>query len=349
MGTGSVIVPEEAEQFIAEGQCDMVALGRTLLADPRWAANAHDGKRIRPCIRCNVCHHQLWLAEPLICQVNPYLLKETQEPTQPTNRKKKVMVVGGGPGGIRAAVVAAARGHDVTLFEARPYLGGMLYPGSRPKCKEEVGLLLQYYEGELADSDVKVKTSVEVTLEMVQQEKPDVLVIAVGSRALIPDIPGIDQPHVVTAIEALRDRGIVKGKKVVIIGGGDVGCETACHLADAGKEVTIIETLSELMTDQIINNVKMVMYQLLADKQVGYFTKNQVTQIDEKTVEVKGPEGGRTLPADTVVIATGMRRDDTARDTLRLGCAEVHVVGDCGELGRIRDAVVQGDLAGRLI
>lgn len=349
MGTGSVIVPAEAERLIADGACDIVALGRTLLAEPHWAAKAQAGKRVRPCIRCNVCHHQLWLAAPLICQVNPYLLKEAQEPIQPTAHKKKVMVVGGGPGGIRAALVAARRGHDVTLYEAQPRLGGMLYPGSRPKCKDEVGLLLQYYEGELADSDVKVRTGVEVTLETVQQEKPDALVIAVGSREIIPDIPGVDQPHVVTAIEALRNPGNVKGKQVVIIGGGDVGCETACHLADAGKEVTIIEILPELMTDQVINNVKMAMYQLLTDKGIKLFTSNQVTQIDDKTVEVKGPQGGRTLPADAVVIATGVRPNETARETLRLGCAEVHIVGDCGGLGRIREAVIQGDLVGRLI
>jgi len=349
MGTGSIIVPQEAEQFIAGGQCDLLALGRTLLAEPRWAVKAQQGRRIRPCIRCNECHHQLWRAEPLICQVNPYLLKEAQEPVQPASRRKKVMVVGGGPGGINAALVAAARGHDVTLCEAQPYLGGMLYPGSRPGCKEEVGLLLEYYQGELADSGVKVKTGVRATLEMVQQEKPDALVIAVGSRAVIPDIPGIDRPHVVTAIDALRDRRIVKGKQVVVIGGGDVGCETACHLADAGKQVTIVEMLPELMADQCINNVKMAMYRLLADKGVTVFTNNRVTQIDEKTVEVKGPEGGRTLPADAVVIATGVEPDEIQRETLRLGCAEVHMVGDCAQLGRIRQAVIQGDLAGRLI
>jgi len=349
IGTGSVILPDEAEQFIAEGQCDMLALGRTLLADAHWAAKAQQGKRIRPCIRCNVCHHQLWLAESLICQVNPYLLKEAQEPIQPTSRKKKVMVVGGGPGGMQAALVASARGHDVTLFEAQPYLGGMLYPGSRPTCKQEVGLLLEYYKGELADSKVKVKTGVEVTLETVQQERPDALVLAVGSRPVMPDIPGIDQPHVVTAVEALCDPNVVRGKQVVIIGGGDVGCETACHLAEAGKEVTIIELLPELMTEQPINNVKMAMYQLLADLGVTYFTSSQVTQIDEHTVEVKGPQGGRTLPADAVVIAVGFVPNTLVRDTLRLGCAEVHLVGDCIEPGRIREAVVQGDLVGRLI
>ena len=349
MASGSIIVPEEAEQFLADGKCDLIGLGRTLLADPHWATRAQKGENIRPCIRCNVCHHQLWLALPLICTVNPYLLKEAQEPIQATSRRKKVMVVGGGPGGISAALVASARGHDVTLYEARPYLGGMLYPGSRPDCKAEVRLLLDYYEKELADSKVDVKMGVEVTLEMVQAEKLDALVIAVGSSAAVPDIVGIDQPHVVTAIDALRDRDIVMGQQVVVIGGGDVGCETACYLADVGKDVTIIEILPELMTDQYIDNVKMVMYNLLNEKGVKYFTSCQVTQIDEKTVEIKDAAGGRTLPAESVVVSTGCNPSVDLRETLRLGCAEVHIVGDCGELGRIREAVMQGDLAGRLL
>ncbi len=349
VATGSIVVPEEAEQFLAEGKCDMFALGRTLLADPHWPLKARKGENIRPCIRCNVCHHQLWLAEPLICAVNPYLLRETQEPVQPASRRKNVMVVGGGPGGINAALVASARGHEVTLYEERPHLGGMLEPGSRPGCKAELILLREYYEKELADSNVKVKTGVEVTLELVQKEKPDALVIAVGSQAVIPDIPGIDQPHVVTAVNALRELELGVGQNVVVIGGGDVGCETACYLADSGHSVTIIETLPVLMTEQYISNVRMIMYQLLADKGVKYFTSNEVVQIDDKTVEVRGPEGGRTLRADSVVIAVGFRPNEDLRETLRLGCAEVHIVGDCGKLGRIREAVVQGDLAGRLV
>jgi 2,4-dienoyl-CoA reductase-like NADH-dependent reductase (Old Yellow Enzyme family)/thioredoxin reductase len=349
IATGSIILPEEAEQYLDEGKCDMFALGRTLLADPHWPSKARKGENIRPCIRCNVCHHQLWLAEPLVCAVNPYLLKEAQEPVQLTSRKKKTTVVGGGPGGINAALVASARGHEVTLYDERPYLGGMLYPGSKPEFKADLALLLKYYERELANSKVTVKTGVHVTLERLQKEKPDALVIAVGSQAFIPDIPGVDQPHVMTAVDALRDPDRVRGKTVVVIGGGDVGCETACYLADKGHKVTIIEILPELMTEQYINNVRMLMYQLLADKGVQYFTNNEVIQIDDKTVEVKGPEGGRTLSADSVVVAVGFSPDEDMRETLRLGCAEVHIVGDCGKLGRIREAVAQGDLAGRLI
>ena len=116
--------------------------------------------------------------------------------------------------------------------------------------------------------------------------------LAVGSVPWQPDIPGIDQPHVLPAIDVLRDVSVVKGQNVVVIGGGDVGCETAVHLADAGKKVTIIEILPELMTEQYINNVKMAMYQLLNDKGIRYFTRNQVTQIDARDAGGQRP-GGR--------------------------------------------------------
>jgi 2-enoate reductase len=349
IGAGSIIVPEEAERFVAEGQCDLVALGRTLLAEPHWALKAQQARRVRPCIRCNVCHHQLWLGEPLVCQVNPYLLKETHEPLQPSSRKKKVMVVGAGPGGINAALTAAARGHDVTLYDAQPQIGGMLYPGSRPNCKQELGLLLKYYEEELADSSVKVTTGVQVTLKRVQQEKPDTLVLAVGSRPAFPEIPGVDQPHVITAVDALRDRESVQGENVVVIGGGEVGCETACYLAEVGKSVTVVEILPRLADGQEINNVRMFLYKLLDEEGITYLTETSVTQISEGRVEVKGPQGSRTLEADTVVIAVGCEPSKVERDTLRLGCTEVHVVGDCGTLGRIREAVAQGNTVGRLI
>jgi 2-enoate reductase len=349
VGVGSIIRPEEADQMIADGQCDMVALGRTLLADAHWGKNAKEGKRIRPCIRCNVCHHQLWLALPIVCTVNPYLVLEAKEPVEEAGTKKKVMVVGAGPGGINAALVASRRGHDVTLYEKQQYIGGMLYPGSRPECKEDVRPLVDYYEGELSDSTVKVKTGVEVTPELVEKEAPDALVIAVGGKSKMPEIIGIDGSNVVAAVDALRDSSIVKGDKVVIIGGGDVGCETACHLADEGKEVTIVEILPELMTDQIINNVKMLMFPLLDEKGVKYFTSTTTTMIHEGGVEVTGAQGGRTLLADTVVVATGLEPDEETKDNLRLMCGNVYVVGDCGELGRIREAVRDGDLVGRLI
>ncbi|MBN1292166.1 MAG: NAD(P)-binding protein, partial [Candidatus Latescibacteria bacterium] len=127
MATGSITVPEEAEQFITDGLCDMVALGRTTFADPHWARKAREGKRMVPCIRCNVCYHR---PDTMCCSVNPYLLKEAEQELPKPSKKKRIMIVGAGPAGIRCALTASKRGHDVTLYEKQPYIGGMTYPGS---------------------------------------------------------------------------------------------------------------------------------------------------------------------------------------------------------------------------
>jgi 2,4-dienoyl-CoA reductase-like NADH-dependent reductase (Old Yellow Enzyme family)/thioredoxin reductase len=349
VATGSIVRPDEADQFIADGVCDLVAPGRAFLADPYWVRKAREGKPIRPCIRCNVCHHRLFQHAPLVCTVNPYLLREAQEPIQPAMTKKRVMVVGAGPAGISAALAASARGHDVTLYEKEPRIGGMVYAGSRPDCKEDVRPLLDYYEAELRGSDVKVKTGTEVTHELIQEEHPDALVIAVGGKPKLPDIIGINSPNVVTAIDVLQNPDVVKGEKVVVIGGGDVGCETACQLADIGKKLTIVEILPDLMTDQEINNVKMQMFPLLREKKIGWHTATTTEMIHEDGIEVNGAEGRRSIPADTVVVATGLEPRTVLSERLRLEASEVYIVGDCNKLGRIREATYDGDRIGRMI
>ena len=362
MATGSITVPEEAEKFISEGMCDMVALGRTVLADAHWVNNAKAGKRVVPCIRCNVCYHQLWLAGPLWCSVNPYLLHEAEQNIPPATLKKNVMIVGAGPAGIRCALTASKRGHNVTLYEKQPYVGGMVYPGSRPKCKEDVALLWEWYKAELEDSDVTLKLNIEVTPEMVDREVPDALVIAVGTEPIIPDIPGIDKPHAVTAVEVLSDISKFKGTKAVVVGGGDVGCETACFLADNGFEVTIVEILPKLLEENIMTNVKVQMFTLLEEKNIKVMTETKVTAIIDEGCEICLPNGKQTgLEADVVAFAVGMKE----QENFTLGSAmnivpqsgviaemamkadEVHLIGDCATLGRIREATEAGERVGR--
>ena len=363
MATGSITVPEEAERFIAEGKCDMVALGRTILADPHWARKAKEGRRPLPCIRCNVCYQQLWYNRPLWCAVNPLLLRENEIELSIPARKKKVMIVGAGPGGIRCALTAAARGHDVTLYEKRPYIGGMIYPGSRPKCKEDVALLLDWFGAELAESRAKLVTNTEVTPELVDSERPDTLVIAVGTEPLLPDVPGIDKPHVATAVDVLRDVSAYKGKKAVVVGGGEVGCETACHLADNGFDVTIVEMLPELLQESDNINVKVQMFALLGEKGIEVMTGTKLSAVIDSGVEVILPSGKAWgLDADLAAIAVGMKEPDviTVPGTemnitpqcgligeLAMKADEVYVIGDCAKPGRIREAVEAGENVAR--
>jgi 2,4-dienoyl-CoA reductase-like NADH-dependent reductase (Old Yellow Enzyme family)/thioredoxin reductase len=364
MGTGSVTIPEEAEECIASGMCDMVAIGRTVLADPEWPKKAREGRTrsITPCIRCNVCYDLLWHNEPLECTMNPYLSHEAEQELTPAVRKKKVMVVGGGPAGVRSAVTASKRGHEVILCEKMPYIGGMMYPGSRPKFKEDVARALAWMEDELSRSAVKVRLDTEATPELVGAEAPDALVIAIGAEQIVPKVPGMDKPHVAFAVEVLRDVSKYPGKRAVVVGGGDVGCETACHLADCGFEVTLVGRNPLLMKH---NNrfVRIEMAELLKEKKVRVMTGTVLNAVIDMGAEVLLPSGKRWgIEADRVIMAIGFEETKTAEQAgpammarpkpgliaaLSMKAPEAHVIGDCCALGRIVDAMREGERVGR--
>ncbi len=365
IGTGGVSVPEEAEALLASGKCDMVALGRPSLADPHWPNNARETGRVVPCIRCNVCYKQLWAGETLWCSVNPYLLREAEQEISIPARKKKVLVAGAGPAGIRCALTAAKRGHEVLLCEKRPYIGGMVYPGSRPQCKQDVARLLEWFHAELAGSAVRLRLNTEVIPELVETEAPDALVLAVGAEPSYPDVPGIDKPHVISAVEALRDVTKFAGKKAVVVGGGDVGCETACHLADQGWEASIVEMLPDLLMESPVVDTRPPLKALLAQRNIGIFVNTRLNAVTDDGIEVilpNGKQGG--LVADLVVIATGFRPPmlvnpgDVSRHIaptsgplgkLAAHAVETHIIGDCASPGRIREAIEAGERVGRWV
>jgi 2-enoate reductase len=330
----------------------MVALGRTLVADPHWVNKAGRGdfRRIIPCIRCNVCYHQLWLGQYLCCSMNPYVFKESQQELSPAPRAKKVMVIGAGPAGIRCALTASKRGHAVTLYEKQPYIGGMVYPGSRPVFKVDVARAIDWFSAELENSTVTVKLNTAVTPEMIEREAPDALVLAFGGEPVKLDLPGADKPHVVPAVEALRDISRFSGKKAVVVGGGDVGCETACHLANHGFETTIIEILPRLMEENINTNVKVQMFNLLDEKNVKVMTETRANAFIDGGIEVILPNGKQWgLEADVVAVAVGIKPNEERLKKFDLLAEEVYFIGDCAAPGRIREATEAGERVGRWI
>ncbi|MHB9028397.1 MAG: oxidoreductase [Candidatus Latescibacterota bacterium] len=365
IGTGGVSVPEEAEELLASGKCDMVALGRPSMADPYWPNHARETGLVVPCIRCNVCYKQLWAGETLWCSVNPYLLREAEQGLSTPVQKKKVLVAGAGPAGIRCALTAAKRGHEVVLCEKRPYIGGMIYPGSRPACKQDVMRLLEWFRAELAESAVQLKLNTEVTPELVVSEAPDALVLAVGAEPSYPPVPGIDKPSVAPAVEVLRDVARFTGKKAVVVGGGDVGCETACHLADHGWKASIVEMLPDILQESPVVDTRPPLKALLAARNIAVYTGVRLNAVTDGGVEVilpNGKQGG--LDADLVVMATGfnppmlVNPGDVSRHIapssgplgkLAAQVAETHIIGDCAHLGRIREAIEAGERVGRWV
>ena len=247
---GSIMNIKRAEEILAAGQADFVAMCRPLLADPEMPRKYALGREEdhRPCLRCQYCGLRLMIPAVINCAVNPFLGNETEFPEGKVKKadvKKKVAVIGGGPAGIQALLTLCERGHDVTLYEMSDRLGGHVVPGSALSFKQDVRDYLEYLVRQAKKAPARILLNTEATKEMLDAEGYDALIIAVGSRPAVPPVPGIDKPHVHWAPEV--DMGKVKaGQKTVIVGAGAVGIECAIGLKRAGKDVTVVEMAPDM-------------------------------------------------------------------------------------------------------
>lgn len=349
---GRLGYPELADSVLREGKADFVALGRPLLADPQWPLKAMEGRLedIRPCIGCQEgCIGRVFHAESLSCAVNPACGNERELEITPAERSKSVLVVGGGVAGMDAARVAALRGHKVTLCEKGDRLGGHLIPGSVPEFKRDLALLRDYYATQLAKLSVKIELGKEVTPKLVVEMKPEVVIMATGSTPIVPEIPGIEKDIVVTAIDVLLGRKMA-GERVIVAGGGLVGCETAVYLAQQGKRVTVVEMLEEIIPDVFEAN-KQHLLKLLAENGVSVLTDASLGRVtdDGAIVVNKRRRYEAELKADTVVLSLGLKPERGLIEALEGKVPELHVIGDCEEPRKIMDAVWSAFYTTRLL
>ncbi|MBW1913052.1 MAG: FAD-dependent oxidoreductase, partial [Deltaproteobacteria bacterium] len=248
---GAITDPEMAERILIEGKADLVAMARALIADPELPSKSYNGKRkeIIPCTRCLDCLGRVAVFLPIRCAVNPVVGRETEcGEIRLAIQKRKVLIVGGGPAGMEAGIVAALRGHQVTLYEKEEQLGGNLALAAIPPFKEDMKRFLDYLVGRVNELPIDVKAATEATAETVKAESPDVIVVAAGAVPLIPDIPGANSPNTVWSGDILAGK-VQPGEDIIVAGGGLVGCEIALFLAQQGKKVSIIEMLDEVATD----------------------------------------------------------------------------------------------------
>jgi len=351
IAVGKLGYPELAESVLQNKKADFVCLGRALLADPEWPNKVKKERLedIRPCIGCHEgCLKRIFDGKYISCAVNPATGMEREFTIKPAEQKKSVLVVGGGPGGMEAARVAALRGHQVTLWEKSNALGGNLIPASIPDFKQDYGSLVNFLATQIRKLGVTIELRKEATPELIRMMKPDVVFIATGSTPIIPEVPGITEEAVVTAVDLLMGRQGA-GESVVVVGGGLVGCETALHLAQKGKNVTIVEMLDSVMPDVPPAN-SMHLLELLADMDVQILTETKFLEITDKGIAIADKYGKRsTLEADTIVLAMGLRSNEGLLDALRDKVPEVYAIGDCVEPRKVINAIWEGFRIARLI
>ncbi|MBI2832691.1 MAG: FAD-dependent oxidoreductase [Chloroflexi bacterium] len=347
---GRIDTPEVAEKLLMEGKADFIGLGRPLLADPDWAKKAEQGRPddIRTCIVCNECYNRVLSRKYAKCAVNPALSRERDYRYLPASNPKKVIVVGGGPGGMRAATVAALRGHKVTLYEKTPRLGGNMIAASSPEFKMPMRPIIGWMAEEAKRAGAKIELGKEVTAKTLIGLKPDTVILATGSAPWLPDIPGIKGKNVTTAVAVLLGKAKI-ADDVVVVGGGHVGCETALHLARMGKKVTIIEMLPDIALDAGGMD-RAALMKLLPEAGVKWSVCMRCVSIGKTGVMACDKDGvNHKFKAGSVVLSVGMVCNDALYEEVKGKVAELYKIGDAVQSRKVFDAVHDGEAIASLI
>ena len=370
---GAINDPIVAERILAEGKADFVAMMRSFLADPYWAEKTRAGHEddIRPCIKCLRC---LDVAGGRVhsstnkvlddfgnatrhaeCSVNPTSNREHSmfrypDPVQSRN----FVIIGGGPAGMQAAIRAADRGHTVTLIEKGDKLGGQLFFSDHMVFKKDMKRFRDYLITQVGKKAINVILNTTATPDFVHKLAPDVIIAAIGSDPIMPEIPGIDGQNVHSALDIFGNEDDL-GENIAIIGGGSVGVETALHLAQLGKKVTLIEMTDDLMTDGIFTERMQTLYYLDHEYIPGEAHLNQAketpgkvkvmmeatcTEISESGVVVSREDGTKeVVSANDIIIAVGMKARKAEAESFRGVAYDVVIVGDAIQPGTCYNAI----------
>jgi NADPH-dependent 2,4-dienoyl-CoA reductase/sulfur reductase-like enzyme len=282
------------------------------------------------------------------CLVNPALGREKEMEFTPASPPKKVMVIGGGPGGLNVAWVSAKRGHDVHLYEKQSTLGGQLILGSITSYKKELLSLIDFQKTQMEKFGVRCTMNVEVTLDTIKEENPDVVILATGSSPVTPPVPGIDKPIVSTFIEVFNGDKPAK-RKTVVVGGGATGCEVALHLSENGCPVTIVEQLPKI-GGQLESITKKVLISRMKENGIQSMPGHRLSKVEDNGVLVTDQEGNEVfIEAESVVVSIGNKPDKSLYDEIKGLGTELYQIGDCLEPRSAKAAIYEGAIIGRAI
>lgn len=335
--------PEQMEEIIASGKADIVYMARQLLADPELPRKVVEGRdnEIVKCLRCFTCMAERAATSTRRCTVNPLIGREMDGvEVTPAPIKRKVLVAGGGPGGLYAAYTAALRGHEVILCEKESEVGGILKSEQALSFKHEMYELSLTYKLLAEQAGVEIRLNTEVTPELVEEINPYALIIAVGSRPLVPPIPGLKGDNVVVVNNYYLEKDKV-GDEVVVLGGGLAGSECAIHLGMEGKKVRLVEMRDMLAPDANVRHRPLLLKEI--DKYAEVYTSHKALEVTSEGVLCENKDGEKVLiKGASVICALGQRSNTDIVEKLQDTAPFVRVIGDASKVSTITNAVYWG-------
>lgn len=341
---GRINDPLLAESILQEGKADLVAMGRALIADPELPKKAREGRLddIRKCTACENCNMRVREGLRLGCAINAAAGEEKESRLVRVAKPKQILVVGGGPAGMEAARISALRGHETILYDENEQLGGQLRISTKPPHKEELSNILEYLSNQIKKLDIEVKLGKRVIASIVQQVNPDAVILATGTRPLVPGIPGVNNKNVVTAWDVLAGKIEVK-EEILVAGGGQVGCETAEFLAEKGKRITIVEMLSDVALDAA-PGARTLLLKRLCEQKVKILTNSIIYEITKGGVSILDKDSSRrkSIRAENIVLSLGAKPNVELFKELKGKVKELYRIGDCVKPRKIIDAIYEG-------
>lgn len=333
--------PDTAAKALEEGVCDMISLGRPLLADPNYVnkLQCNDVKSIRPCISCHEgCMGRVQAYSALNCAVNPQAAREKVRAYNPILKKKKILIVGGGVSGCEAARVLAIRGHEPLLCEKSDRLGGNLIPGGVPDFKEDELALVAWFEHQLETLKVPVSLNTKIDKAYILSNRFDAVIIATGS---VPKKMTMGDDHRVFTAEEVLLKKADPGKKVVVVGGGLIGCETALWLSREGKTVTIVEVMDQLLAvnGPLCHSNSDMLKELIPFNGIKVMTSAKVKQYINGKIICAAKEGETTMECDSVILAVGYNSNRSLYEEIRFDVPNTYLLGDARRVANIMYAV----------
>lgn len=344
IATNNIKHPQTAEKLLEEGVSDFVGVARGQLADPEWGNKAfkqHENM-IRKCIGCLYCFKTINEGKPVECTVNPIVGREwmySDDTLKKTGNGEKVAVIGAGPGGMQAAYILAKRGYDVTIYEKSDALGGTMRLAEKPTAKELIGEFIDTQVAEIESVGVHVKLNTEATVALLKGVGYNKVVLASGGYPIIPNIDGIHSSHVHTAESILDGSVNLKNKRIVVIGGGVTGLETA-EVLGKENEVSVIEMQGSVGT-ALYPSVRMMLLRNLAADNIEIQTNKLLSSIAEDRVIVRDMKSNSEseIICDDIILALGVRTNDDFVEQFQKNFDQVMVVGDAHKPGQISDAL----------